>query len=60
MKLYPPTSYMELWSVLSISGFTSTNSKNLVDGITSHCIKVIHNFINTSEKKVNSFVSLVS
>ena len=60
MKLYPPSSYMELWSVLSISGFTSTNSRNLVDGITSHCIKVIHNFINTSEKKVNSFVSLNS
>ncbi|VDI21277.1 Hypothetical predicted protein [Mytilus galloprovincialis] len=60
IKLYPLSNHMTLWSALSISGFTSTNARSLVDDIVGHCVKNIHNFINTTEKKPDSFVFLIS
>ncbi|XP_076092431.1 FIGNL1-interacting regulator of recombination and mitosis-like isoform X2 [Mytilus galloprovincialis] len=60
IKLYPLSNHMTLWSALSISGFTSTNARSLVDDIVGHCLKNIHNFINTTEKKPDSFVFLIS
>lgn len=60
LKLYHPTDNLSLWSSLAITSFTSTNARNLVDTLTSHSIKTIHNFVSTTEKKVESFVSLSS